>query len=64
MFSARCKDFRLTRIETLLLQVTLGNDDDDGNDEKDKVPGPCPDVEEWIRERFQKKKKTTKMSFG
>ena len=24
----RCKDFRLTRIETLLLQVTLDNDDD------------------------------------
>ena len=35
VFSARCKDFRLTRIETLLLQVTLGNDDDDGYDDDD-----------------------------
>ena len=29
MFSARCKDFRLTRIETLLLKA----DDDDDDDE-------------------------------
>ena len=45
-------------------KVPGDNDDDDGNDEKDNVPGPCPDVEEWIRERFQKKKKLPKWVLG